>query len=114
MKIGFLSLLCLSVITFTPALQAQELTAETFMAALQAIARFQANSAFTTWLLGIARHKSADHFRRRRETVSLDLLGELPHPDGSPVICNWNRCGARSPRCRRRARKPSGCTCSRG
>src|SRR5437763_10729355 len=48
--------------------EAQQLTAETFMAALQAIARFQANSALTTWLLGIARHKAADPFRRRRQT----------------------------------------------
>ena len=64
--------------------EAQELTAETFMAALQGISQFRGQSTFATWLLGIARHKSADHFRRRRETVSVDLLGELPHPDGSP------------------------------
>jgi RNA polymerase sigma-70 factor, ECF subfamily len=64
--------------------EAQELTAETFMAVLQSIAQFRAQSSFVTWLLGIAHHKAADHFRRRRETVSLELLGELPQPDNSP------------------------------
>jgi RNA polymerase sigma-70 factor, ECF subfamily len=63
---------------------AQELTAETFMAVLQSIAHFRAQSSFVTWLLGIAHHKAADHFRRRRETISLELLGEMPQPDSSP------------------------------
>ncbi len=64
---------------------AQELTAETFMAALRDIAHFRARSSFATWLLGIARHKAADHFRqRRRAATSLDSLGDVPHPDGSP------------------------------
>ena len=63
---------------------AQELTSETFMAVLQSIAHFRVQSSFVTWLLGIAHHKFADHFRRRRETISLELLGELPQPDSSP------------------------------
>jgi RNA polymerase sigma-70 factor, ECF subfamily len=64
--------------------QAQELTSETFMAAVQGIAHFRGQSTVSTWLLGIARHKAADQFRRRHETVSFELLRDLPHPDSSP------------------------------
>jgi RNA polymerase sigma-70 factor (ECF subfamily) len=60
---------------------AQELTAETFLAAAQGIARFRGQSLFSTWLLGIARHKATDHFRRRRVTVPLDEASELPEPE---------------------------------
>lgn len=63
--------------------EAQELTAETFMAVLQSIAHFRAQSSFVTWLLGIAHHKFVDHFRKHKETISLELLGEMPQPNSS-------------------------------
>jgi len=42
----------------------QELTQQTFVAAIQARRGFDGRSEVTTWLCGIARHKLADHFRR--------------------------------------------------
>jgi RNA polymerase sigma-70 factor (ECF subfamily) len=43
----------------------QELTQQTFVAAIQARRSFDGRSEVTTWLCGIARHKLADHFRRQ-------------------------------------------------
>jgi RNA polymerase sigma-70 factor (ECF subfamily) len=43
---------------------AEELAQETFIAAIRGRARFDGRSDAVTWLVGIARHKLADHFRR--------------------------------------------------
>lgn len=45
-----------------PAL-AEELTQQTFIAAIDRRSRFDGRSDAVTWLCGIARHKLADHFR---------------------------------------------------
>lgn len=63
---------------------AQELTAETFLALVKGISSYQGQSKFVTWLLGIAQHKAVDHFRRQRQTVPLESVVGLAHPDGSP------------------------------
>lgn len=42
---------------------AEELTQQTFIAALDQRSRFDGRSDTVTWLCGIARHKLADHFR---------------------------------------------------
>jgi RNA polymerase sigma-70 factor (ECF subfamily) len=63
---------------------AQDLTAQTFLAALEALPRYRGQAKFTTWLLGIARHKAADHFRQQRPMVSLDETTELQHPTPLP------------------------------
>ena len=42
---------------------AEELTQQTFIAAIDQRARFDGRSEAVTWLCGIARHKLADHFR---------------------------------------------------
>lgn len=42
---------------------AEELTQQTFVAALDQRSRFDGRSDTVTWLCGIARHKLADHFR---------------------------------------------------
>jgi len=42
---------------------AEELSQQTFVAAINQRARFDGRSELVTWLLGIARHKLADHFR---------------------------------------------------
>lgn len=54
---------------------AEEVLQETFLAATQAVDRFASASAQRTWLLGIAVHKLADHFRRtRRDAASTARL----------------------------------------
>ena len=44
---------------------AEELTSETFLSALRSLHRAQPQSADAAWLIGIARHKLVDHWRRR-------------------------------------------------
>ena len=45
---------------------AEDITQETFAAALGALERYDGRAGFYTWLAGIARHKVADHYRRLR------------------------------------------------
>lgn len=51
---------------------AQDLTSQTFMAAMKGLHSFKEQSPFPAWLLGIARNKAADLFRRRRPVSELD------------------------------------------
>ncbi len=51
---------------------ADDLAQETLLAALQGLANFAANANPRTWLIGILKHKIADHWRRNaRETSTL-------------------------------------------
>jgi RNA polymerase sigma-70 factor (ECF subfamily) len=56
--------------------EAEDITAETFAAALTAIPRFRAESAPYAWLLGIARQKIAEAARRRDRTRQRELSEE--------------------------------------
>jgi RNA polymerase sigma-70 factor (ECF subfamily) len=54
---------------------AEELTADTMLAAVDFLKRDRPNSLSTAWLLGIARHKLVDHWRKRsREERGLSSL----------------------------------------
>ena len=70
---------------------AQDLTAQTFLAALEGIAGYRGRGDFAAWLLGIARRKAADHLpdpnplpnavaeqRLRLERVTRALRGLSP------------------------------------
>ena len=48
---------------------AEDLVQETLLAALKARDRFQGQAAEGTWLIGIMKHKIADHFRRARREI---------------------------------------------
>ena len=63
---------------------AQDLTSQTFLAALESIGAYGGRGSFGGWLFGIARHKLADHYRRRRPDVSLDDAERVHDPDPSP------------------------------
>lgn len=52
---------------------AQDLTAQTFLAAQEALAHYQNQDKFTAWLMSIARRKLADHFRRKRIILPLEI-----------------------------------------
>jgi RNA polymerase sigma-70 factor, ECF subfamily len=43
---------------------AEDIVQETFAGAIKTAAKFKSNSRIYTWLVSIARHKIADHFRR--------------------------------------------------
>jgi RNA polymerase sigma-70 factor (ECF subfamily) len=55
---------------------AEDLVQETFLAALKNRETFSGGSSEATWLVGILKHKIADHFRRQAREGSL--------PDGDP------------------------------
>ena len=49
---------------------AQDLTSQTFLTALESLPNYRGQGAFGAWLMGIARHKVMDHYRQ-----------VLPHPE---------------------------------
>jgi len=66
---------------------AEDMVQETFLAALKGRGTFSGDSSEATWLVGILKHKIADHFRRRAREAPLEEgdLGEHPdagHMDG--------------------------------
>jgi RNA polymerase sigma-70 factor (ECF subfamily) len=79
---------------------AEELTQQTFIAAVERRSRYDGRSDTVTWLLGITRHKLADHFRmcereeRRRMRLEIRQLelghGEVQKPglDDRPAIAD--------------------------
>jgi RNA polymerase sigma-70 factor (ECF subfamily) len=58
---------------------AEDLTSDTFLAAMDA-ARKQSPPPMTMpWLIGVARHKLADHYRRRHDRFTVPVA-EVPEP----------------------------------
>lgn len=57
---------------------AEELTAQTFLVALERLPGYQENGLFPAWLFAIARNKAADFFRRRGRRPETDLDESLP------------------------------------
>jgi RNA polymerase sigma-70 factor (ECF subfamily) len=58
--------------------EAEDLTSQVFLAALESLPGYRQGSSFRAWLFGIARRKLADHYRLRRPQVSLEQMGDLP------------------------------------
>jgi RNA polymerase sigma-70 factor (ECF subfamily) len=58
---------------------AEDLTSETFMAAVDAVRRGTVPDLTVAWLIGVARHKLVDHWRRREREERL-LKAVDPHP----------------------------------
>lgn len=74
---------------------AQDVTQETFLSALEHLGQFRAEASFSTWLLRIASHASLKVIRKRKglPTVSLEEAVEprehefaVPHPE---FIADW-------------------------
>ena len=63
---------------------AQDLTSETFLAAINSLDRFRPSSSFGAWLIGIAYHKLMDHYRNNTSAVSLDDIPDPPASEPSP------------------------------
>jgi RNA polymerase sigma-70 factor (ECF subfamily) len=64
--------------------EAQDLTSQTFLAALNDLQRYSGRSPFCAWLFGIARHKVADYYRRQRNETPLEGMGDFSDPESSP------------------------------
>jgi RNA polymerase sigma-70 factor (ECF subfamily) len=64
---------------------AEELTSEAFLAAVDAVRRPDAPDVTLPWVIGVARHKLADHWRRQaREERSLRAVGDEVAPAEDP------------------------------
>jgi RNA polymerase sigma-70 factor (ECF subfamily) len=61
---------------------AEDLSAETFLAAVDAVRRPNPPPMDVPWLIGVARHKLADHWRRRaRDERNLRAVADQPDVD---------------------------------
>jgi len=70
---------------------AQDLTSQTFMAALEGIHRFDGRGSFTAWLMSIAHHKMAQHYRRKRPETDLEASENLPNSQNLPEDLAYRR-----------------------
>jgi RNA polymerase sigma-70 factor, ECF subfamily len=59
---------------------AEDLTSQTFMAALEGIRSYRGTGPYVTWLIGIAVRKRARFFRRNKPEVPLDAALHIPNP----------------------------------
>jgi len=57
---------------------AEDLTSQTFMAAMEGIRSFRGSGSFAAWILGIAARKKAMHFRRIKPEVSIEAADQIP------------------------------------
>lgn len=75
---------------------AEDLTAEAFLAAVDAVRKPGAPEPSVPWLIGVARHKLADHWRRvEREQRGLRLLDVQPESLDDPWEATVDRIQAR-------------------
>ena len=76
---------------------AEDVTQQTFLSALESLAGFRGDASFATWLLRIATHAALKIIRKRKglDTVSLEEATEeadgydtIPHPE---YIADWSQ-----------------------
>jgi len=76
---------------------AEDITQQTFLSALENLKNFRAEAGFATWLLRIATHAALKVIRKRKglETISLEAATEsadstdaVPHPE---YIADWRQ-----------------------
>jgi RNA polymerase sigma-70 factor (ECF subfamily) len=60
--------------------EAEDLTAQTFLTALESIRSFRGQGSFSAWLFGIASHKLVDHYRRSRTELPLEEVEDYHSP----------------------------------
>jgi RNA polymerase sigma-70 factor (ECF subfamily) len=60
---------------------AEDLTSQTFMAALEGIGSFRGNGSFAAWIMGIASKKRLMFFRSGKPEVPLDTAAQYPSPE---------------------------------
>ena len=59
---------------------AEDLTSQTFMAALEGIRSYRGTGSFAAWIIGIAARKRLMFFRGNRPDVGLDAAVHMPSP----------------------------------
>ena len=58
--------------------ESEDLTEQTFMAAMEGIIQYHERGIFAAWLFSIARKKAADHFRRKIHQPLQEIPDEIP------------------------------------
>lgn len=69
--------------------EAEDLTAQTFLSALENLPRYHSTAPFAAWLFRIARNKAVDHFRqsgRHPETILEPETLQAPQEDPLAVL----------------------------
>ncbi len=74
-------LLRLAQLQLRNAVWAEDAVAETMVAAVAGLPRFDGRSALKTWVVGILKHKIIDHFRNARREISLEAQQEIDGGD---------------------------------
>jgi RNA polymerase sigma-70 factor (ECF subfamily) len=69
---------------------AEDLTSETFLAAVDAVRRDAVDELTVAWLIGVARHKLADHWRRQAREERRLALVEAGGAGPEPVEERWD------------------------
>jgi RNA polymerase sigma-70 factor (ECF subfamily) len=70
---------------------AEDLTAETFLAAVAAVQKGAVPQLTTAWLIGVARHKLVDHWRRKaRDERNLQAVADEPVAEDDPWEAHLN------------------------
>jgi RNA polymerase sigma-70 factor (ECF subfamily) len=65
-------------------LQAEDATAQTFLAAFESIHRCKNEEHFASWLFAIAHNKTMDTFRQRRKSVPFEEI-DIPSSEDDPL-----------------------------
>jgi len=63
--------------------EAEDVTAQTFLAAFESFDKFRQDGHFASWLFGIARNKAMDHFRRPDHSSHMDGSSEIAVEDNT-------------------------------
>ena len=63
---------------------AEDLTSQTFLVAMENLDKYRGERPFLAWLFGIARHKVADKYRRQKPELMLETAADLADPQDDP------------------------------
>jgi RNA polymerase sigma-70 factor (ECF subfamily) len=63
------------------AAEAEDLTAQTFLEAMEGLSRYRSNGPFAAWLFTIARRRAIDHFRRHKPQIAMNEEQKDISPD---------------------------------
>jgi RNA polymerase sigma-70 factor (ECF subfamily) len=63
---------------------AQDLTSQTFIAAMENLDKYKGQRPFLAWLFGIARNKATDMYRQQRPDSDIETAVAIPDSDEHP------------------------------